>query len=178
MLWREFAQDAARGGNRIVFSCRSLDYSVSLSSPDLRVLHVTVQPMNPGQVKKKGIFRKKTTSDQREDPKLEVLTLCMYNIHLKFDWDEEKNKANIKKHGLDFADAEEVFDGPMFIAPDIREDYGEDRWIGIGNFRGRIVVIAFVERGDETIRIISMRKALRHERKYYEETIRDEFSAN
>jgi hypothetical protein len=56
--------------------------------------------------------------------------------------------------------------------------YGEDRWIGIGDFRGRIVVIAFTERSDDTIRIISMRKALKHERKYYEETIQDEFGAD
>jgi uncharacterized DUF497 family protein len=97
---------------------------------------------------------------------------------VKFDWDERKNRANIKKRHFDFADAEEVFDGPMYIAPDTREDYGEDRWIGIGDFRGRIVVIAFTERDDDTIRIISMRKALKHERKYYEETIQDEFGAD
>ena len=66
----------------------------------------------------------------------------------------------------------------MYVAPDISENYGEDRWIGIGDFSGRIVVIAFTERGDETIRIISMRKALKHERKYYEETIQDEYGAD
>ncbi|MCI0525366.1 MAG: BrnT family toxin [Acidobacteria bacterium] len=97
---------------------------------------------------------------------------------MKIDWDEKKNRTNIKKHGFDFADAEEVFDGPMYIAPDTREDYGEDRWIGIGDFRGRIVVIAFAESSDDTIRIISMRKALKHERKYYEETIENEFGTD
>lgn len=51
-LWRAFAQDAARAGNRIVFSCRSLDYSASLSSPELRVPQVEVQPMNAGQVRR------------------------------------------------------------------------------------------------------------------------------
>ena len=106
------------------------------------------------------------------------MTICIYSARVRFDWDERKNKANNKKHGFDCADAEEVFDGPIYVAPDTHEDYGEDRWIGIGDFRGRIVVIAFTERGDETIRIISMRKALKHERKYYEETIQDEFGAD
>ncbi len=50
-LWRAFAQEAARQGNRIVFSCRSLDYSASLSSPELRVPQVEVQPMNADQVR-------------------------------------------------------------------------------------------------------------------------------
>jgi formylglycine-generating enzyme required for sulfatase activity len=49
-LWRSFAQEVARQGNRILFSCRSLDYSASLSSPDLRVPQVEVQPMNAEQV--------------------------------------------------------------------------------------------------------------------------------
>jgi formylglycine-generating enzyme required for sulfatase activity len=49
-LWRGFAQEAAHQGNRILFSCRSLDYSASLSSPDLRVPQVEVQPMNAEQV--------------------------------------------------------------------------------------------------------------------------------
>jgi formylglycine-generating enzyme required for sulfatase activity len=50
-LWRAFAQDAASHGNRIVFSCRSLDYSYTLSSPHLRVPQVEVQPMNAEQVR-------------------------------------------------------------------------------------------------------------------------------
>src|SRR5262249_9820118 len=50
-LWRAFTQEAARQGNRILFSCRSLDYSASLSSPDLRVPHVEVQPMNAEQMR-------------------------------------------------------------------------------------------------------------------------------
>lgn len=50
-LWRAFTQEAARQGNRILFSCRSLDYSASLSSPDLRVPQVEVQPMNAEQTR-------------------------------------------------------------------------------------------------------------------------------
>jgi formylglycine-generating enzyme required for sulfatase activity len=50
-LWRAFTQEAARQGNRIIFSCRGLDYSASLSSPDLRVPQVEVQPMNAEQTR-------------------------------------------------------------------------------------------------------------------------------
>ncbi len=50
-LWRAFAQEAASQGNRLVFTCRSLDYSASLSSKDLRVPQVEVQPMNAAQVR-------------------------------------------------------------------------------------------------------------------------------
>ncbi len=50
-LWRAFAQEAARQGNRILFSCRSLDYSASLSSPEMRVPQIEIQPMNADQVR-------------------------------------------------------------------------------------------------------------------------------
>jgi formylglycine-generating enzyme required for sulfatase activity len=49
--WRSFAQEASRQGNRVLFSCRSLDYSASLSSPDLRVPQIEVQPMNTEQMR-------------------------------------------------------------------------------------------------------------------------------
>lgn len=48
--WQAFAQEAARWGNRLVFSCRSLDYSAPLSGPGLRVPQVEVQPLNEGQI--------------------------------------------------------------------------------------------------------------------------------
>ena len=109
---------------------------------------------------------------------LDVLTLRIYTYPVKFEWDEKKNRANIKNHCFDFADAWEIVEGPMYVAPDLREEYGEDRWIGIGDFRGRVVVVVLTERGKDTIRIISVRKALKHERKYYEKKIEDEFGAN
>ena len=52
------------------------------------------------------------------------------------EWDEGKNRANIKKHGFDFAEAEEMFRGVLIAEPDTREDYGEKRWRGIGTIRG------------------------------------------
>jgi len=77
---------------------------------------------------------------------------------MRYIWDETKRKANLKKHGLDFADAEKVFVGPMVLFEDSRESYGEQRMIGIGLLDCLVVLIVHVE-ADETIRIISMRKA-------------------
>jgi len=77
---------------------------------------------------------------------------------VNFTWHESKRKANLKKHGLDFADAEKVFAGPMAVFEDRRNDYGEQRLIGIGPLDCLMVLIVHVE-SDETIRIISMRKA-------------------
>jgi uncharacterized protein len=86
---------------------------------------------------------------------------------MRFEWDEQKNHANIRKHGFSFANAWEIFEAPMLIDLDDRFTYGEDRWIGIGRLQSRIVVIVYTEPDDETIRLISLRKALSHERYAY-----------
>lgn len=93
---------------------------------------------------------------------------------MKFEWDRQKNPANIAKHNLDFADADRMFKLPLRIALDEWQDYGEDRWIGIGMLDGRVVVVVFTEPDEQTIRIISLRKALPYERKRYEQYLRDE----
>lgn len=92
--------------------------------------------------------------------------------------DDEKNKSNIRKHGFDFADAWEIFEAPMLTRLDDREDYGEDRWIGIGLLRGRIVVVVFAEFEADTVRVISLRKALKRERIKYEQAITDGLGTN
>jgi uncharacterized protein len=93
---------------------------------------------------------------------------------MNFEWDNLKNDLNIDKHGFDFADAYRVFGLPMLVDIDNRRDYGEDRWIGTGLLDGRIVVVIFTEPDRETTRIISLRKALSHERRYYEQYIKNE----
>ena len=77
---------------------------------------------------------------------------------MRFTWNEAKRKANLRKHGLDFADAERLFSGPMMLFEDARADYGEHRLIGIGMLDALVVVVVHVE-GPDRIRIISMRKA-------------------
>ena len=97
---------------------------------------------------------------------------------MKFEWDETKNRANIRKHGLDFADAEEMFRGALLVRPDTAEDYGEQRWVGIGMTRGLVAFVAFAERPQGTIRIISLRKADHEERKQYEKALQDGLEAS
>ena len=97
---------------------------------------------------------------------------------MKFEWDEEKNKENIRKHGFDFADAWEIFEAPTRTALDLRKDYGEDRWNGIGFLGNRIVVVIFTYRNENTIRMISLRKALKNERKKFEDAIKNRLGEN
>ena len=93
---------------------------------------------------------------------------------MRCEWDEKKNNENIRKHGLDFANAWQVFENPLLAKLDEREDYGEDRWIGVGMIsKGIVVVLVFAEREQETIRIISMRKATKNERTRYEKAIKN-----
>jgi uncharacterized protein len=92
---------------------------------------------------------------------------------MKFEWDEHKNQSNLVKHGFDFADAFRIFNSPMLAEFDDRQDYGEDRWIGIGLLSGRVVVVVYTEPDAETVRIISLRKAMTHERRRYEQYIQN-----
>ena len=89
---------------------------------------------------------------------------------MNFTWGETKRRANIAKHGLDFADAEKMFAGPMVLFEDDRSDYGEQRMIGIGLLDYLVVLIVHVETND-TIRIISMRKAESDETDLYYENV-------
>ncbi|PZV12319.1 MAG: hypothetical protein DCF22_12640 [Leptolyngbya sp.] len=92
---------------------------------------------------------------------------------MKFDWDERKNQSNLAKHGFDFADAWRIFNLPMIVELDEREDYDEERYIGIGLLGGRVVVFVYTEPEEETVRIISLRKALSHERRRYEQYLKN-----
>jgi uncharacterized DUF497 family protein len=94
----------------------------------------------------------------------------------EFEWDENKRKANLEKHGIDFADAVRMFDLPVVEWLDEREDYGESRYIALGELDSQIILCAaFAVRGEygEVIRMISVRKATKYEIKiYYQEVQR------
>jgi len=83
-------------------------------------------------------------------------------------WDEAKRQATLRDRGLDFADAEEIFEGRALTLRDERRDYGEPRWITAGWLRGRFVMIAWTPRG-EGRQIISMRHGHADEEEYYRE---------
>lgn len=85
---------------------------------------------------------------------------------MQFIWDEAKRQINLKKHGLDFADAHKVFDGAIILFEDNRFEYSEQRMIAVGLLDITVVVVVHVE-NDDIIRIISMRKATKNEQKLY-----------
>lgn len=89
-----------------------------------------------------------------------------------FEWDDNKEQINIKKHGMDFTTASHVFDDEyrLEIYDDLHSDY-EDRYITIGMIDEItcIAMVVYTERGTDVIRIISARKATPKERrKYYD----------
>ena len=90
---------------------------------------------------------------------------------MKYEWDEAKNRQNIRKHRISLADVPPAFDGPMYVTVDTRASYGEDRMVGIGFLNNGVVVVVFVEFSVDTIRLISARKAERHERKELQEAL-------
>ncbi|HED6241754.1 TPA: BrnT family toxin [Enterobacter sichuanensis] len=90
----------------------------------------------------------------------------------EFEWDTNKAKSNLIKHGIRFEEAVLVFDDPYHLSLQNRHENGEFRWQTIGLVHGLIVIMVAhtvrFESGDEVIRIISARKADRKERSRYE----------
>ena len=85
-------------------------------------------------------------------------------MKLTLTWDETKRQTTLADRGIDFADAGEVFAHSVYEFEDIRRDYGECRMICIGLLAARLVVVGYVQRGDQR-HIFSMRKA--NEREQY-----------
>jgi uncharacterized protein len=87
---------------------------------------------------------------------------------MPYEWDPVKNRANIAKHGVDFADAVAVFEDELALTRPDPESRGESRFVTVGvDAFGRHLVVVFVER-EAQIRIISARPATKQERKSYE----------
>ena len=87
-----------------------------------------------------------------------------------FEWDDNKARKNLDKHGVSFEEAQTVFVDPLAgIRDDPDHSFGEIREIIVGqSYRGRLLLVSFTQRG-EAIRIINARAPTRHERKLYEE---------
>jgi uncharacterized protein len=103
--------------------------------------------------------------------------MCIYTVSLVFEWDEQKNKANRRKHGYDFAEAALVFqDHGLVLEFDRMDESGLDRFHAIGLLpRGPLLLVVHIhkgvnENGEETIRIISARAASSREgRRYFQQ---------
>ena len=90
---------------------------------------------------------------------------------MNFQWDPAKAKGNLKKHGVEFADAVGVFDDPAAITLEDPDSEGEQRFISLGlDFLGRLIVVTYTYRLND-IRIISARQATRREMSIYEKRI-------
>ena len=92
---------------------------------------------------------------------------------MKFDWDENKNKLNIQKHGVDFRYAIYVFSDPFQLnRPDDEHSEDEERWIILGkNLNDNLLLVVHTFRHENVIRIISARKATRHEQTQYSQRL-------
>ena len=78
-------------------------------------------------------------------------------------FDPAKREAALATRGLDFADAAGVFAGVTLTLPDLRRDYGEDRWQTYGLLEGRLVMLVWTARGEDR-HVISMRKCNEREK--------------
>ena len=94
----------------------------------------------------------------KEDTEFELLAPA------GFEWDDDKSKTNLGKHGIDFDDASGVFYGPVILRRSDRNN--EERWIAIGVLEDRLITVVFARRAD-IIRIISARRARKNEESEY-----------
>lgn len=97
-----------------------------------------------------------------------------YNKSKRFEWNDQKNRSNFKKHGIWFEEAQTLWSNPdcvEFFDPEHSDD--EDRFIRVGfSTKNRLLLVIFCEKGDEqVVRIISARKATTNEVRRYEEGI-------
>jgi uncharacterized protein len=91
-------------------------------------------------------------------------------VWIEFEWNPEKARSNYEKHNVSFEEAATVFDDLLSVTfPDPDHSIGESRYVIIGLSRfGQLLIVAHTDR-EETIRIISARKATRQERRFYEQ---------
>ena len=89
---------------------------------------------------------------------------------MKFGWDPDKAKRNLKKHGVSFEEASTVFGDPLArTVPDPDHSEGEFRFLTLGRSKeGWLIVVSHADRGEDRIRIIGARRAKGRERRDYE----------
>ena len=90
---------------------------------------------------------------------------------IAFEWDRSKDSANLRKHGVSFAEASTVFEDPLSITiPDQDQIVAEERFVIVGLSGGRNLLVVVHTMREDRIRLISARLATRHEKRNYEET--------
>jgi uncharacterized DUF497 family protein len=84
-----------------------------------------------------------------------------------FEWDERKRRATLAERGIDLLDVQRMFQGRVEEREDTRRDYGERRFVAVGELDGDIISVVYTWRGSRR-RLISARRATRRERKEYQ----------
>ena len=95
----------------------------------------------------------------------------LVTVYGRFEWNDEKNAQNQRKHDLSFEEASRLFDSEYLEEYDEEHSEFEDRFIAVGPIERGIIVVVWTERTDEVIRIISARPATKQEKQLYQETI-------
>jgi hypothetical protein len=93
---------------------------------------------------------------------------------MRFTWSSTKNRINVKRHGIAFEDAAQIFNGPTLERVDDRFDYGETRIYAIGVLSGLEITVIYTDRGDEERRLISAWRSEPHERRAYWQEIENQ----
>lgn len=89
---------------------------------------------------------------------------------MEFEWDENKRQSNLSKHGIDFVRAASVFNSPILEKEDNRYDYGESRFIALGETNGIVLFVVYTMHGS-VYRIISARRVTKREQRQYYQSI-------
>jgi uncharacterized DUF497 family protein len=112
----------------------------------------------------------KNTRSYLSLPALQCSYMLFYMSSLLFEWDENKNLLNQRKHGVSFEEAKTVFADELGrLIPDPEHSDGEERFILMGiSAYSRLLVVCHCERDEDAIRIISARKADKSEKRQYE----------
>ena len=96
-------------------------------------------------------------------------TMYIYTEDVRFEWDQEKQRQNLRKHSVEFADAVSALEDEQALTSRDEDSDEEERFVTLGtDLFGRILVVVYTWRGD-SVRLISARKATRRERKQYGE---------
>ena len=84
-----------------------------------------------------------------------------------FEWDEDKRRQNLRKHGIDFIDAQAIWTDVVLEYSSDQMHHDEERYLAIGELHGQYIAVIYTWRGD-TRRLISARKARHYEQKDYQ----------
>jgi hypothetical protein len=89
---------------------------------------------------------------------------------MRFVWDPEKDRINRAKHGLSFEESTELFKSGVDYLEIYDEAHSEkeDRFIAVGPIKRGVIVVAYSERDDDVLRLLSARMASKHERRHFE----------